>query len=837
MKKMTLGNKVIFATVLMLMLITALCAAVLIKESHNNIQITHHQLKLKSQQQFTLIKNLLTNRLIVWVESFSLQALTTNRSFASLEREFNAHYEMLRLQWQAENIWIFGPSKLESLEAASDSNSYIATLATRTLSQARPIASTLCETSCLQLVSVPILVDGNKIAVVVVATSMEDFVALMNESSEASTSIVGLQEQYRNMPSVEISNATAETSVFRLMSTLNTETKRFVETVLFELNNVSQSTLVLEGDSVSFDDKHFSVFLLPFEQANSEGFYALSIHDRTAQVNQMNRYQKGVFASAILLFVVFTTATHLSFRRLRKRLLNLSTRLPLLAEQQYEAFSSSKLSKHQRHLFGFSDELDDLEEATEELSNQLASLNKQNVRNLEKLEQMAMYDGLTDLPNRNMLNYQIEKQLAQSQRSNKFVALLFVDLDDFKKVNDAFGHEVGDQLLKVAGHRILQTVRDADVVTRFGGDEFVVLITDIDASVQAERVAKKLVSAFAQPILVDANTFHISISIGVSVTQSAQLSSVELLKHADIAMFEAKRMQGSVYRLFDSNMNQRVMRRVDLESAARSAMLDNQFRLALQPIIDLQSRQLIGFEALLRWHHPEKGLIPPGEFIPILENTPFMLQLDYWLIARACRLIQSLEESGFTTLKMCINLSASQFADASLVKYLSEQIGKYDINPQNMQLELTETALVADMASTVSVIEKIRELGCKIAIDDFGTGYASLSYLKNIPADVVKLDQSFIQGMMDNQSDRNIVFATISMVSGIGKVVVAEGIEIPTQYEILCHFGCQLGQGYLISRPFDEDKLWSMLEENTKNNLWLVDLPAFGLNENQIPLL
>jgi EAL domain-containing protein (putative c-di-GMP-specific phosphodiesterase class I) len=266
-------------------------------------------------------------------------------------------------------------------------------------------------------------------------------------------------------------------------------------------------------------------------------------------------------------------------------------------------------------------------------------------------------------------------------------------------------------------------------------------------------------------------------------------------------------------------------------------MLENQFALALQPIIDLDTRLLIGFEALLRWHHPEKGMIPPGEFIPVIENTPFMLQLDYWVIARACRLLLDFKENGLEDIKLCVNLSASQFTDPSLPEYLSDQLLKYDVEPGNLQLELTETALVADMATTIKIIEKIRSLGCKIAIDDFGTGYASLSYLKNIPADVVKLDQSFIGGMMDNQSDRNIVFATVSMVSSIGQIVVAEGIEMSSQYELLCHFGCQQGQGYLISRPINEDKLWEELQEKLSQGRWHVDIPIFGENENQMPLL
>ena len=827
MRTMTLGTKVIVVMVFMLTIITAVTTYVLVAESRSNLAATHDELRLSNQNQLNLIKTMLTERLVVWVEAFSQQALANQKSISSLEQQLEYHYDMLRLQWHVENIWIVDKDGNVSGPTVPNMTAALEALISRTQNQIRPMESTHCNDVCHHMVSVPVLIGADNIAVVVVATAMQELVALLNESVNARASIVG------HLPNID------DSSILQLktLSPLNAEASLFMQGIIDQISPMALSELVLSGAQIEWNDKHYSAFLLPLEQANSMGFYMLVVQDQTHIIRQVAVFQAGVLVSAGVLFVIFTFLTFYLFTRFRSRLLNLSQRLPLLAQRKFDQFKDQKLEYGGRHLLGLPDELDILEQATENLSIELATLDAQNRKNLRKLEKMAMYDALTDLPNRNMLNFQIEKQLALSLRNKLFVSLMFIDLDDFKKVNDAFGHDKGDKLLQIAGQRIAQTVRDADIVTRFGGDEFVVLLTDIENIEQLKIVADKLISAFASPLNLDSKPFYVSISIGVAATQNSEFSSVELLKHADIAMFEAKSVNGSAYRIFASNMNKKIMRRVDMESAARSAMLENQFALALQPIIDLDTRLLIGFEALLRWHHPEKGMIPPGEFIPVIENTPFMLQLDYWVIARACRILLDFKENGLDNVKLCINLSASQFTDPSLPEYLSDQLLKYDVEPGNLQLELTETALVADMATTIKIIEKIRSLGCKIAIDDFGTGYASLSYLKNIPADVVKLDQSFIGGMMDNQSDRNIVFATVSMVSSIGQIVVAEGIEMSSQYELLCHFGCQQGQGYLISRPINEDKLWEELQEKLSQGRWHMDIPIFGENENQMPLL
>ena len=492
----------------------------------------------------------------------------------------------------------------------------------------------------------------------------------------------------------------------------------------------------------------------------------------------------------------------------------------MLADHKFYEFHAVAAKQKRLSNVTFVDELDVVENAANNLAKQLEDFDGQMAINTAKLEKMAMFDALTGLPNRNMLTFQIEKQLARSFRDEKLVALMFMDLDDFKKVNDSHGHDVGDALLKAAAMRISRPIRESDIASRFGGDEFVVLLSDIEERTQVDDIANKLINEFATPIIIEGYKFYISVSIGIAITSHSQASPVELLRHADIAMYAAKSKQGAAYRVYEAKMNLAVMQKVELESEAREALRENQFSLALQPQVAMKSGKVIGFEALLRWYHPTKGAISPADFIPLLENTTFMLELDYWVIARACSLIQELGHSGFPDIKVAINVSAGQFIDPSLPDYLQQQIERNEIAPEQVCLELTETVLVSDIKRARDIMQTIRNMGCMLAIDDFGTGYSSLSYLKSLPADYIKIDRSFVSNITNDTDDRNIVNSTVSMVRNMGMQVVAEGIETQAQYDLLCDFECDYGQGYMISKPIPEHQVWSVLNKYVEGGYW-----------------
>jgi diguanylate cyclase (GGDEF)-like protein len=455
----------------------------------------------------------------------------------------------------------------------------------------------------------------------------------------------------------------------------------------------------------------------------------------------------------------------------------------------------------------------------------LERLNHQALADQLELEKMAMFDGLTGLPNRSMLMFQLDKHIAGLKRSPRAVALMLLDLDDFKRINDSHGYGVGDSLLKAVAKRLRMQLRETDIAARFGGDEFAILLTDIEHMEDANVVATKLVEAFGQPFDIREHSFFVTVSVGIAIAGDHDISGTELLRHADIAMYEAKASKDSSYRTYDAAMNLKIMRRVELEAEAREAFQEDQFFLALQPKINIQTRRLVGFESLIRWNHPTKGPISPAEFIPVLEKTALMGKLDYWVIARSLSILSELTLNGFSEIGIAVNISAQQFLDSNLVEYLRQQLRHHNIDAHRVELELTETALVDDLSRACEVMNQVRDLGCKIAIDDFGTGYSSLTYLKAMPADVVKIDRSFVSGMLDDQGDRNIVHSTISMVRGMGITVVAEGIESTQQYQLLEDFNCHVGQGYLIARPIGQEELWETLKKSCVEGVWQLPLP------------
>ena len=589
--------------------------------------------------------------------------------------------------------------------------------------------------------------------------------------------------------------------------------------------------MVERGVLVKQDKKRLLVSLLPMSE---QDYYILFIRDITAVVESVNAYQNMVIGTAITLFFLFTILLLLLIHQYKTKLLQLVERLPLLAEHRYQEFSHGSSFRRQWKDKLFPDELDLLEETAHNLAERLEEQDSKIAASNAQLENMAMFDGLTGLPNRTMMTFQIEKHIVNATRDQGLAAVLFLDLDDFKKVNDSHGHDVGDKLIHAASERIANAVGEHDLVGRFGGDEFVILLSKVRDKSEVEAVAKSVINVFSRPIQVDSLPFYVSTSIGVAITNQPETTAMELLRHADIAMYEAKALKGASFKLYDASMNIKVMRKVELEREARVALRENQFSLALQPQISIDTFRLEGFEALIRWYHPVKGYISPGEFIPMLENTPFMLELDYWVLTRSLRILNELNISGYSELKMAINISAAQFSDITLPNFLAQQLALYELAPDKVELELTETALVSDMDSAIDVCKALQDMGCLVAIDDFGTGYSSLSYLKSLPVDYVKIDQSFISGMLDNPEDANIVESTIALVRSLGRTVIAEGVETPEQLGKLGEFYCHQAQGYLISPPIPEAQLWERLEKNVKDGCWQnVDKRNAGSSQHQ----
>ncbi len=424
----------------------------------------------------------------------------------------------------------------------------------------------------------------------------------------------------------------------------------------------------------------------------------------------------------------------------------------------------------------------------------------------DEIENLAFYDHLTGLPNRRLLVDRLKQALASSARSGREGALLFIDLDNFKTLNDTLGHDIGDLLLQQVAQRLESCVREGDTVARLGGDEFVVMLEDlsgqsVEAAAQTEAIGEKILAALNQPYQLASVAYHNSPSIGAVLFTDHQQSLDELLKQADIAMYQAKKAGRNTLRFFDSQMQDTVNARAVLEGQLRKALEDRQFHLYYQIQVG-SSRRPAGAEALIRWLHPERGLVSPAQFIPLAEETGLILPIGQWVLETACAQIKAWQQDVLTRdLVLAVNVSAKQFHQAEFVAKVQDAVQRHAINPMRLTLELTESLLLDNIEDIIATMNALKEIGVRFSLDDFGTGYSSLQYLKRLPLDQLKIDQSFVRNLASDNSDKAIVRTIIAMAHSLNLKVIAEGVETEEQRQILLNKGCTHYQGYLFGKP------------------------------------
>ena len=419
----------------------------------------------------------------------------------------------------------------------------------------------------------------------------------------------------------------------------------------------------------------------------------------------------------------------------------------------------------------------------------------------QKVHELARYDSLTGLPNRNMFLGELDRAMARAERQGSEFAVCFIDLDRFKTINDTLGHEAGDELLKAMAKRLQQSLRKADLVARLGGDEFVVMLEGGAEGSDLAAVAQKLLTAIAEPVLLQGCSFLVTASIGIGRYPADAQDAATLLKHADAAMYLAKDSGKNNIQFYTAELADLAARQFELESALRLALVRDELVLHYQPKVGVDSGRMLGLEALVRWNHPLRGMVPPGEFIPLAEERGLIVPLGRWVIQQACRQVRDWRNAGLRAPPVAVNLSARQFADETLVDHLVASMSTYGVTPADIEVELTESVLMSDPERANQVLGQLRQMGVRISIDDFGTGYSSLSYLKRFPAETVKIDRSFISGLPGDGDDTAITQAVIAMAHSLGLQVVAEGVETKEQLQALQRLGCDEAQGYLLGRP------------------------------------
>ena len=427
----------------------------------------------------------------------------------------------------------------------------------------------------------------------------------------------------------------------------------------------------------------------------------------------------------------------------------------------------------------------------------------------EKMAHLAQHDALTNLPNRALLNDRINQAIALAERRSSHLAVLFLDLDNFKHINDSLGHGVGDQLLQAVALRLSDCVRSSDTVSRLGGDEFVVLLSESHSADDAARTAEKILSVLAMSHTIGQQQLHITSSIGISTYPNDATDAEGLIKNADTAMYLAKEEGRNNYQFFRQEMNVHAVERQLIEAHLRTAMENSEFILHYQPKIDLHSGRITSAEALIRWQHPAWGMILPARFIPVAEACGLIVPLGRWVLLQACAQAKRWENCGYALDSVAVNISALEFRRKDFVDSVESALRVTGLKPNNLQLEITESVLMRDAQTSATILQQLKTLGVQLAVDDFGTGYSSLSYLNQFPIDVLKIDRSFVQDI--HNSNGIIVSAVIAMGNSLKQRVIAEGIEETAQLEFLRSHHCSEGQGFLFSHPVSADQFANLL--------------------------
>ncbi|PCI22623.1 MAG: diguanylate cyclase [SAR324 cluster bacterium] len=429
-----------------------------------------------------------------------------------------------------------------------------------------------------------------------------------------------------------------------------------------------------------------------------------------------------------------------------------------------------------------------------------------------KMEYQAYHDALTGLPNRLLFNDRLEKSLQSAQRHQQKLAVLFLDLDNFKDVNDSLGHQVGDLLLKSVSQKLLQCCREEDTVARLGGDEFVIILNKVQDHRDPIKVANRILQSLSQKIRLENHEIYAGVSIGISLFPEDGSDVDTLMRSADAAMYNAKKQGKNNYSLFTQAMGTKALKRLAMEYALHQALEKNEFTLHYQPKIETQTGKIVGTEALLRWNHSEKGLIPPADFIPLAEDTGLIIPIGQWVLRTACEQTKAWLDAGYSNLPVAVNLSAVQFQSENLLQSIQNILQETGLPAHYLNLEITENTVMANVKDSSQVLAKLSEMGVTISLDDFGTGYSSLSYLKKFSIDTLKIDRSFLEDLPDNAEDVAIAKAILSMAGSLKIRVVAEGVEREEQMQFMTDNHCDEVQGFLFSKPLPAEDFISWVQ-------------------------
>lgn len=734
-------------------------------------------------------------------ESLVFDAGADDSAIAKLSARLKNNWDVMQLNWGLEGAAIFD-AKGTALKSYGDIalQPDDAALVQTVTEHSEPATAIRCDEHCLLIAAIPILLKSGDLHILIVKASIADLIIDFSRGNADGSVLLSR------------TSASPTSALWGYRIAAATQRERD-QSLLHQAALKFKSTQLMSADFwLDADDKHaYHLHAIPIDSRleQNDNTLLVLIDDISTQRNTINGHilqhvvaaACGMLASeALLLFILWTP-----MQRIKKQ----ADILPRLAHGDFlqSPNAARAVALHTAH-----DELDVLEDATFDLSRRLQTLSRENQQRAQTLEYMALYDHLTGLANRRLFLDHLTQAAREYERSQEKFAVLFFDLDHFKRVNDSFGHDVGDELLKQVAQRLCENTRATDTVARLSGDEFTVLLQHIDDTDALLHLVEKIRLALQIPVAVGATQILVTPSIGIVMAPDNGLEPDQLLRNADVAMYEAKRNGGNNYYFFTEEINYKASQLLRLENELREALDKREFFLLYQPLVDLFSMEIIGLEALARWQHPQDGVIGPDKFIGIMENSGMIIELGAQVIAQACRDLAQMRDYK-PSFSISVNLSPRQLHDSGLVETLEWQLRSNQVDPRRLKIEITENSLIEDVEENIAILNQLKEMGLTLSIDDFGTGYSSLSYLKMLPVDELKVDRRFINDITVDLDDREITAAVIAMAHKLQLKVVAEGIETAEQLDFLRRNHCDIGQGYLFSKPVALETIQQMLRD------------------------
>ncbi len=731
-----------------------------------------------------------------------LETQSSEKAGEPLVLTLDQHWEYIQINWGLEGLGLFNRHG-QVIQTWGSQIDHKAKHLSNIAETGEPDSWILCQTHCFLRSATPILNENNELQVLQFDMSMADVLRTFSEITGSDIGII-----------TKIKNAGEPGKLLSAWhSDLVAMTHRDLNGNILDLlsRKVSFNQLRSENQEIVVGGQSYEVGLLPMERNFDGAAYFTIIAnistekqfiDREIQFNIIGGIISTVLVCAIIVAMFWKPVTRLGRQ---------ASLLPLLTKGEFGRVRQElKTGRGNRWL---KDEIDILDETEIAVSLQLEMMREKIENHTVELKNMAHYDSLTGLSNRHRILEEIHKSLRNSVGKSELFALLFIDLDNFKRINDSLGHGAGDELLVAVSKRLNSCVRNTDIVGRLGGDEFCIIVNHLKKEGDGASVASNVLNVLKLPIHIQRTEAIVSASIGIVVAPKDGESIKDLLQNADLAMYRAKAQGRNKYQMFYPSMSEIAVERLSIENELRSAVFNQEFQLYYQAQISLETGEIIATEALLRWNHPQRGLIMPDKFIEVLEETGLIVPVGEWVVQTACETLVRWEKMGLAPLMLSVNLSPRQFNDPNLCMMIEQSISSTGAPAERLELEITESMVMQDVESNNQLIQKLRSMGISFAIDDFGTGYSSLSYLKSLPVNTLKIDRAFIKDIPDDEADMEITAAIVAVAHNLKLKVIAEGIETQAQQDFLMQLGCDLGQGYLYSKPVTEEKFLALLAE------------------------